>query len=231
MGVLLDIISATFIGGFLLIIMLTATDTVTIEFFNYSSDAIVQNNLGTLSNVMQHDVRKMGYNIPESEIGSIIPIHAADHLQFLAHLNSDRDYYSQIHGNLHTDNIPDTTDFLIIPNETIVYYDTAITTYKVIRTIKVSQEQTSSMLIGVVGNPDVFRYLDQNGNETAVSGTIKMIEVTLTAFDPRVVLSREYVHSQLTDPGDSAMRKKELRRLLRASYWRQTRLVSKNLRR
>ncbi len=58
-----------------------------------------------------------------------------------------------------------------------------------------------------------------------------MVEVTLTAYDPRVVLSKDWVDSRLNEIGNEDFRKQELRRLLRASYWRQTRLISKNLKR
>jgi len=53
--------------------------------------------------------------------------------------------------------------------------------------------------------------------------------VTLTAFNPEVVLSPENVKTDLNNIQDSEFRKQELKRLLRTTYWRQTRMVSKNL--
>jgi len=211
--------------------LLIATDTLTTEFYNYHADAITQNNLANISNIMQQDIRKMGYTIPEAQIGSILQQATPDHLNFITNLNLDADYYAYNHGNLHQDDIPDTIDYQITPYETITYFDTSLTTYKVLRTIKVSQEAIDSSMIGITGNLDVFRYLDQIGQETSVIPAIKMVEVTLTAYDPRIVLSRDYVMSQLDTVQDARYREGELRRLLRPSYWRQTRLVSKNLRR
>lgn len=231
MGSMLDIVTATMIGGLLLITMLIATDTITTEFFNYNADAITQGNLANISTTLQFDIRKMGYAIPEAAIGTILQRTEKDRLVFIAHLNADVDYYQYEHGNLHTDMIPDTVEYRVMHHETIVYWDTALVMYKIMRTVKVSQEGTDVSLIGVIGNNDVFQYLDQVGNITAVPTAIKMVEVTLTAYDPRVVLSRDYVMSEIDTLQGEAYRDRELRRLLRPSYWRQTRLVSKNLRR
>lgn len=231
MGSMLDIVSATMIGAMLLLTLLVATDTMTTEFFNYNADAITQMNLANISTTMQHDIRKMGYGIPKLQIATVLQKSDPDHLIFLSQLNLDADYYAYLHGNIHMDDIPDTIEYRIIPHETITYWDTALVTYRVMRTLKVSQEATDVSLVGIVANSDVFRYLDQAGNETGVPSAIKMVEVTLTAYDPRVVLSREYVMSQIDTLQGAAYRDRELRRLLRPSYWRQTRLVSKNLRR
>ena len=48
MATLIDIIGGIFVGGFLLLIALSATDTATTEFFNYNSDAIMQQNLAVI---------------------------------------------------------------------------------------------------------------------------------------------------------------------------------------
>jgi hypothetical protein len=113
----------------------------------------------------------------------------------------------------------------------VTYYDTTVTTYRIQRTLKISPNYNHTMTVGVIGNQQVFRYLDQIGNETAFIPATRMVEVTLTAFNPRIFLSRDWVDSKLTDTTNVALRQKELRRLLRASYWRQTRLISRNLRR
>lgn len=81
---------------------------------------------------------------------------------------------------------------------------------------------------------EFFRYLDQIGNPVDPGMELiatKMVEVTLTMFNPRVVLSPELVKKEVSSIQDQEFRKRELRRLLRTSFWRQTRLVSKNLRR
>jgi hypothetical protein len=130
---------------------------------------------------------------------------------------------------LHMDVVPDTIEYFIQPFETITYWDTSIVTYRVTRRAVVSQEPTNVSMIGVLGNNDVFRYLDKFENDTNNPVFMVIVELTLTAFDPRIVLSREYVESTVDTTQGEAYRDRELRRLLRPSYWRQTRLVSKNL--
>jgi hypothetical protein len=229
MGAMLDIITASMIGGFLLIILLTATDTITTESFNYNADAITQRNLSNIATIIQSDIRKMGFNISEGMKGQIVQIHNPDHLKFIAHLNEFQDYYMHEHGNLHMDNVIDSIEYTVQYHETITYWDTSIVMYQVIRRAVISQEGTNTSMIGVVGNNDVFRYLDKFENDTNDPSQMVIVELTLTAFDPRVVLSREYVESVIDTTRGEAFRDRELRRLLRPSYWRQTRLVSKNL--
>jgi len=229
MATLIDIIGGIFIGGFLLLIALSATDTATTEFFNYNSDAIMQQNLAKTSKIIQYDLRKMGYGIPEAAQDSILNVATGNRLKFLAHLNSDPDARVDIAAVTAIDNIVDTIEYVALPFDSVNYYDTTITTYRVQRTLKISPNYRHTMMVGVIGNQRVFRYLNQIGDETAYIPATRMVEVTLTAFDPRVFLSRDWVDSKLTNPSDVELRKKELRRLLRASYWRQTRLISRNL--
>ena len=213
MATLIDIIGGIFIGGFLLLIALTATDTATTEFFNYNSDAIMQQNLAKTSEIIQYDLRKMGYGIPEGDQNTILNVATGNRLKFLTHLNSDPEARVDIAAVATIDNIVDTIEYVALPFDSVDYYDTTVTT----------------MTVGVIGNQRVFRYLNYLGDETAYIPATRMVEVTLTAFDPRVFLSRDWVDSKLTDPSNAELRKKELRRLLRASYWRQTRLISRNL--
>jgi hypothetical protein len=114
-------------------------------------------------------------------------------------------------------------------HETVTYWDTSVVMYEVIRRAVVSQEATNTSMIGVVANNDVFRYLDKYENDTNNPAQMVIVELTLTAFDPRIILSKEYVESIVDTTQGKAYRDRELRRLLRPSYWRQTRLVSKNL--
>ena len=229
MGAMLDIITASMIGGFLMILLLTATDTITTESYNYNADAITQQNLSNIATIMQADIRKMGFNIPEGNKAQIVQIHDKNRLKFIAQLNEFQDYYMHEHGNLHMDGIPDTIEYSVQPFETITYWDTSIVMYQVNRRAVISQEGTDVSMIGVLGNSDVFRYLDKFENDTNNPVFIVIVELTLTAFDPRVVLSREYVESTVDTTKGKAYRDRELSRLLRPSYWRQTRLVSKNL--
>jgi hypothetical protein len=231
MTVVLDVIGGLLIGGFLLLIALTAVDTATTEFFNYNADAIQQQNLARTSDVIQYDLRKMGFGIPEAQQGTILQVATATHVKFLAHLNLDPDARMPIPGFGTIDAIIDTIEYMTVPLDSVDYYDTTVTVYQVRRTVKISPNYSSTMGVGVIGNQEMFRYLDQIGNEVAVIPATKMIEVTLTAFDPRVFLSREWIDSRMNEISNSEFRLRELRRMLRASYWRQTRLISRNLKR
>ncbi|CUS77745.1 hypothetical protein JGI7_01414 [Candidatus Kryptonium thompsonii] len=230
MSSLLDYIMATIIGGAILLITITVTDTGTREFLNYNSDAITQINLANTSGVIEYDLRKMGYGIPE---GSQILFKAEPgHIKFIAHLNREFDYFD--HVIPHKDNVPDTIEYVISLAETIDYGDTILRMYKVTRILKITGEGVRMTDVGRIGNARVFRYLDQIGNPVDPGMELiatKMVEVTLTMFNPRVVLSPELVKKEVSSIQDQEFRKRELRRLLRTSFWRQTRLVSKNLRR
>ncbi len=231
MGTLLDIIVSLVIGGSMLLIAITATHSTTQEFFNLNSDAIVQNQLTRISNIMEFDLRKMGFGIPESQLNTILQTTKSNHLKFIAQLNYDPDSRIQISGVNTFDSVSDTVEYKITPYETISFKDTSITLYNINRKVTISGIATSNMGIGKIGNNNVFRYLDQTGKPTTVKTSMKMVEVTLSAFNPRVVLSPELVMSKIGTNQDVEFRKRELRRILRASYWRQIRLVSKNLKR
>jgi hypothetical protein len=230
MTTFLDYITAMIVGGAILLITITVTDSGTRDFFNYNADAISQINLANMSGIIEYDLRKMGYGVPEGE--QVIFTAQPNRLKFIAHLNREFDYFGHIIP--HKDNVPDTIEYIIAPAEVINYGDTSITMYKVTRRLRITDEGERITDIGRIGNGRVFRYLDQIGNPVDPGTELvasKMVEVTLTAFNPRVVLSPELVKRDMSNIQDVEYRKKELRRLLRTSFWRQTRLVSKNLRR
>jgi hypothetical protein len=230
-AIVVDIVGGLFIGGFLLIIALTATDTATTEFWNYNADAIVQQNLTQMSDVIQHDLRKMGFGVPEKQKSTILQVATGNRLKFLAHLNKDPDAKIKIPAVVTIDNVVDSIEYLILAFDSVDYGDTNIVVYEVRRRIFVSSGYTNNSMVGTIGNAQAFRYLDQVGQPVAFMNQVRMVEVTLTAYDPRVVLSPDWVDSYINDIADKAFRERELRRLLRASYWRQTRLISKNLKR
>ena len=228
MATFLDIIGGIFIGGLILLIALTATDNGMEAFFNYNADAIVQQRLTGVSDIIQHDLRKMGYGIPESQRGQILQVEQADRLRFIAQLNPSPTL--KIGGiNVH-DQVVDTIEYRIVPADSITIADSTLVTYSVLRTIIVPGIQNKTMEIGRIGNSDVFRYLNQIGNPVALLTATKMVEVNLSVIDPHIVLSKDLVTTGGT-AADSTWRREELRRMMRNSYWRQTRLVSRNLRR
>ncbi len=219
MSTMLDIASGLIIGGMILMLTITVTERGTREFFNYNADAIVQSNLAQMAYITEWDLRKMGYGVEEALQTTILQTAEPNHLKFLAHLN------------MGTDQIADTIDYSIAQDEVIDYGDTSLTMYKVLRKVTIAGESPDVSMIGKIGNNDVFRYLDQIGNPAPIKQATKMVEVTLVAFNPRVVLSPEFVTAHLDTIRGARQRREELTRLLRPSFWRQTRLVSKNLRR
>jgi hypothetical protein len=219
MAVLIDIISATVIGGMILLLVITVTDSGIRQFFNYNADAIIQNQLAHIAYITEYDLRKMGCGIHEVFQGTILQVAQANHIKYLSQLN------------FQTDNIPDTIEYKITAAETIDYGDTSLTLYNLTRIVKISSQSPQSITIGKIGNSNVFKYLDQIGNPAPIIQATKMVEVTLVTYNPAVVLSPEFVNTELDSVTRAAVRKKELQRLLRPSFWRQTRLVSKNLRR
>ena len=227
MSTILDILSATIIGGFILLLTLTATDTGTRNFLNYNADAIVQNQMVWGAETIEYDLRKMGYGIPEYLQNTIIQIGTPSHLKFLSHLNLTVKY----DGATSYDNIPDTIEYRILPSDTIDFPDTSVVVYKILKTVKITPNYSKTMMIGKIGNPDVFRYLDQVGNPAPVILATRMVEVTMMAFSRDVMLSPDLVSQKLKGIKNKEIRRRELLQLLRPAFWRQTRQVSKNLRR
>ena len=61
MGTILDIIASTVIGGILLLMALSFTDTTTKNFYAHGDDLIVQQNLTATTTTLEYDLKKMGY--------------------------------------------------------------------------------------------------------------------------------------------------------------------------
>lgn len=229
MGTLLDVIASMLIGGMMVLIAVSASDTGMRAFFNHNADVITQQNLTQISEIIQYDLHKLGFAIPETQNDSIIRIARNDTFRFTAHLNFAPDV--SIAGVGGYDTVVDTVQYIIGLAETIDFGDTTINLYNVNRRVIVPGHVNTNMSIGRIGNNDVFRYLDQIGNPAADVSTITTIEMNITALDPNVVLSPEYIGTRTQSQQDQKMRKQELRRLLRPAFWRQSRLVSRNLRR
>jgi len=214
MASMIDILGAMFIGSILILIAMTAMDNGVRQFVNHNVDAIVQNELVVTTEILQYDLRKMGYGIPENQQSNIIQIAQPTQVKYISNLNSDND------------TIPDTIEYSITPFDTVTFIDTSFVLYGIERTVKLSDEATVSAQISVISNNTVFRFLDQIGDSAEVIQAINMIEVTLVAMNPHV-----YVSEEVLGAGGPEERMIELRKLIRESYWRQTRVVSKNLRR
>ena len=213
MASILDIIASTIFGGLLVVMTLTAIDSGVTQFFNYNSDAIVQSQLAETANIIQYDLRKVGFGIPESQQDSVLAMALPNNLKYISHLN----FFS--------DQIIDTVEYIIQVYDTLDIPDTLIVMYDVIRIVKISGAAIDSGSVGRIGNDSIFIYLDQIGNPASIIMEIKMVEVTIIAFTPDLVLSQEFLKLSGLE------RKEELERLMRESYWRQTRVLSRNLKR
>lgn len=227
MANMIDIIGSMVLGGMILLLTLIVTDVNTRNFMNYNADAIVQSNLTHTAHLIEDDLRKMGYGIPEADQSTIIQIGTASHLKYLSQLNLNFKYWP----GSGIDDIPDTIEYQIILADTISFQDTTIYLYNVKKTVKITPNYNKTALLGRISNSDVFRYLDQVGHEVSVILAARMVEVTLVSLNQDIVLSPELVSKELKGIENEEFRKQELLRLLRPSFWRQTRLVSQNLRR
>ena len=65
MSAILDYISSTIIGAFVLIMAMNAIDTKHKYFFAQNDDVIVQQNLTNISRTLEYDLKKMGFGVPE----------------------------------------------------------------------------------------------------------------------------------------------------------------------
>lgn len=222
MQTLIDILAAIFIGGILLLVAMTAMDSGLQMFVNYNADALVQNELAELANIIQEDLRKMGYAIPQYMQDQIIQTAQPNQLAYIANLNLDAPYP----GYAGQDAVSDTVRYNIAAIDTVAFVDTSLTLYGVNRTLHLAGKSAKTIQVGTIANDTVFQYLNQVGQPVAVPMAAKMVEVTFVALTPDVYLSDELLAA--TNPQD---RMRELRKLIRESFWRQTRVISKNLRR
>jgi len=224
MSTIIDILGAMFIGSMLMLVSMKAMDNGLQQFVNHNADAIVQEELASTSQIIQNDLRKMGYGIPEAQQDEILQIATPTHLKYLSHLNHDIDYLNP--GGSNIDQIVDTIDYQVTVLDTVTFIDTSIVLYGIHRTVKVGGASILNSIVGTTAEDSVFRYLNQAGQQVAFTPATKMVEVTLIAVNPNIYISNEVLAAE--NPEDRMV---ELRRLLRESYWRQTRVISKNLRR
>ena len=82
---------------------------------------------------------------------------------------------------------------------------------------------TDISLVGLPREFDLRRYIKFI---IKLVQSIKMVEVTLVAMNPNVYLSDEVIAAN-----NAVDRMVEIQKLITGSYWRQTRVISKNLRR
>ncbi|MGH1361927.1 MAG: hypothetical protein ACRBF0_00130 [Calditrichia bacterium] len=226
---LLDIVSASLIGGILLIVAISASDNGTQEFFNQNSDQIMQSNLTQMSRIIRSDFNKMGFGIPETD--TVVFVSTQSRFKYIAHLNQHPDYNMLIDGVAYFDNIPDTIEYEIALDDTFSIADLTVSQYNVTRTVKMPPSASESFVIGKIGNLSVFEYFDVLGNPVLLPEDVRNVEAQFSTINPRIILSPELVLQDLGSIADQQRRTQELKRLLRPSYWKQVRFASRNLRR
>lgn len=213
MSTVLDMIGAMLIGGVLMLITNRAIDHGARQYINANGDAIIQAELSTMTRIIQSDLRKAGYGISESDQAVIMQKIDSDHFSCLTRLTP---------GN----GVPDTIEYVVAIADSFVIVDASIVFYSIDRIFKSAGEDPVVTRVGNVTNSEVFRYLDQSGAKTAIKQAVDMVEVTLIAVNPAI-----YLNDQILAATTTAIRKKELKKLAKESFWRQTRVVSRNLRR
>lgn len=66
MSTTIDLIGSFIIGGLLLLVVLMAQGNLAQNSYERTMDLIAQENMATLVEIFQHDVRKMGFGVPDS---------------------------------------------------------------------------------------------------------------------------------------------------------------------
>ncbi len=236
MSVMIDIISSVMVGSMLVLIAMVTTHNGAQEFVNSSGARLVQMDLAQTTQIIQSDIERIGFGISEPEQETVLQVAAATQLKFLAHLNRSASAHVEVPGVSSYDNIPDTIEYIITLDESIDFGDTTVYLYNVQRTIDIASITSITSTIGKVGNNNVFSYLDQIGRPSSVNRETRMVELSLSAFNPDVLLSPELVATNEQEIEDinvaaanAERRKREVRRLLRGSYWEKRRLILRNL--
>lgn len=159
MSSLIDIIGSSIIGGFLLLLLFNVFDTTNEYFISHGDDLIVQQNLTSVASILEWDLRKMGFMVPESEL-SILQADSTS-IKFKGDINKDFsldtiEYY-----------LGPTTDLLTTqnPDDRFIYR-------------KRNGLPIMGAKVGVVTNFR-FEYLDQDGNVVSGLSSIKMIRINM----------------------------------------------------
>ncbi len=231
MSTVLDVIGGVVIGGMLMLIALTTSDIGMRNMFNENADGIVQSNMNRMTRIIEFDLRKMGFAVPEAQLDNTVQIALPGHLKFLAQLNLDADTYYKIPGLSIFDTQVDTIDYFVSPGPSVTLGDTSFSLYNVQRTVKIAGGPTRVTVLGNISNSDVFTYFNQVGQPAFTNSEIRLVDIKLASLNPNVVLSPDILQEEINDIQNSSFKKKEIQRLLRPTFWRQRRLIARNLRR
>jgi hypothetical protein len=171
MAVMLDILSSIFIGGFIILMSFGILDSTNKFLYSHNDDLIVQQSLTSINSILEYDMNKMGFGVPEGE--NVILLADTSHIRFCADLNRDWhadtvEYYVGPESELSNTSNPD---------DRFLYR-------------KVNNQPALGMIVGVV---TIFRfdYLTQDRQMVNISNpynwkSIKMIRTTMRIENPAV---------------------------------------------
>lgn len=171
MAVLIDIITSVFIGGFIILMAFGILDSTNKFLYSHNDDLIVQESLTAINTILEFDMNKMGFGIPEGQNAIL----AADsvRIKFLADLDC----------NWH----PDTVEYYVGSDSDLVNTPNPADRFLY---RKVNGLPIDGLGIGVV---TFFRfdYLTQDWQPVDTSNplnlkTIKMIRTTMRIENPAV---------------------------------------------
>jgi hypothetical protein len=205
MSTIFDIIVSVLLGGILLLVIMSANDLTAETSYMSTGDLFVQQTLVSVVQIVEGEIRNMGYNVPDTMATIVVAQDTA--IGFLEDINLDGiidtvRYFTGSVGELKsTQN--DSDRFLY-------------------RQVNGAQKNA----VGVVTRFHL-RYFSQGEADTLVPpipstdlSEIKIVEITLEVQNPYAL----YRHESQVRPG-------ERNALYSSSMWRQTRLASQNLRR
>jgi len=159
LSTLIDVIGSSIIGGFLLLLLFNVFDTTNEYFISHGDDLIVQQNLTSVAGILEWDLRKMGFMVPESEL-SILKADSTD-LKFK--------------GDIDKNFVVDTVEFYLGPTSDLLVTQNPDDRF-VYR--KLNGLPVKGAKVGVVTNFE-FEYLDQDGNTVSDLSSIKMIRINM----------------------------------------------------
>lgn len=219
MTTMIDIMISSVLGGVLLIVALTANDVAAENSFIYSGDLYVQQTLTAVVSMVEKDIRNMGYGVPAGE--QVVVAADSDRIAFKMDFNRN--------GTI------DTVFYWLGPLSDLAYTqnDSDRVLYRKVLpglpgeqlSPDAGEDLTIPQGIGFVTKFDLM-YYSQSQVDTlpppVAAGDlsmVKVIQITLEVQNPYAPYRQTVVK-----PG-------EQEGLFSSSIWRQTRLVSRNLRR
>lgn len=204
MSVILDLIGSIVIAGVVILMGLRFNDTIIGASHASKAGLNVQESLVDIVQSIEYDFRKIGYGVPNA--AASIALADSEHLRFRA------DVVNGV-GEPKPDGVVDSVDWYIGPPVHRFPNDNVRVLYRRVN---------SGTAVGAAGLGVAqfkLKYLDQDGQPTNVLSRIWIIETTL-----RVESIYKVQDQVLRDQDYASMG-------FAASFWRQTRLASRNIKR